>query len=424
MHCTAAENGSERALVIRMRGNGWRRGTAVQRFGRPLGLAACLMLAAAVPAAGQPSAGEIEVAGASYRIDVERHNGYEAIRWSQVPESVVSRSFQRGSAATGQVAGASLELRVGSPFGRHGDSVFQLSNVPYRQAGEVWVPLELFSDWFRDIERVPVAGTSEPPQPIPAMNVTGEDPRPTPGSRRPGPWRVVIDAGHGGVDPGTMSPRTGAREKDITLSVSRKLAAELERRGGIEPLLTRDRDVFVEVMQRPSLAVDWEADLFISIHVDAQPGSRGTARGFTTYHLGQARTADALAVARRENAVIGLEDGTEPPNVDQLEIILATVDRDAYRRESRILAGHIQNGLRGALDTEDRGARQGPYYVLMTPGLLPAVLVELGYITNAADEKLLTDAARQDSIARALADTIESYLEETGRRIAATEGRG
>jgi N-acetylmuramoyl-L-alanine amidase len=129
-------------------------------------------------------------------------------------------------------------------------------------------------------------------------------------------------------------------------------------------------------------------------------------------------------VARRENAVIELEEGAKPPNLAQLEIILATVDRDAYRRESRVLAGHIQNGMRGAMDTQDRGARQGPYYVLMTPGLLPAVLVELGYITNREDEAQLTDSARHDRIARALADTIENFLEDTGRRIAATEGRG
>ena len=386
---------------------------------RALGLVGWLLLAAAVPAFGQPSAGEIEVGGVAYSVEVGRHNGYEVIPWSQVPESVVSGSFQRDGAATGQVAGASLELRSGSPFGRYGDSVFQLTNPPYRLQGEVWVPLELFAEWLPRVQATsaavaPAAATSEVAQPIPAAAVVDE--RPTPGSRRPGPWRVVIDAGHGGVDPGTMSPRTGVREKDITLSVARKLAAELERRGGVEPLLTRDRDVFVEVMERPSLAVEWEADLFISIHVDAQPGGRSSARGFTTYHLGQARTDDALAVARRENAVIELEEGAEPPNLQQLEIILATVDRDAYRRESRLLAGHIQNGLRGAMDTQDRGARQGPYYVLMTPGLLPAVLVELGYITNRADEAQLKDAERQDRIARALADTIESFLEETGRR--------
>jgi N-acetylmuramoyl-L-alanine amidase len=397
---------------------------------RTMGLVGLWLFAASVPALGQSSASQIEMAGASYSVEIGRHNGYEAVPWSQVPESVVSGSFQRGGAATGQVAGTALELRAGSPFGRHGDSVFQLSNTPYRMQGEVWVPVELFTQWLPSIyagsmsATTTAAGTaSEPARPVPAVSVAGDD-RPTPGSRRPGPWRVVIDAGHGGVDPGTMSPRGTSREKDITLAVSRKLAEELERRGGIQPLLTRDRDVFVEVMERPSLAVDWEADLFISIHVDAQPGGRTSARGFTTYHLGQARTDDALAVARRENAVIELEEGAEPPNLKQLEIILATVDRDAYRRESRLLAGHIQNGLRGAIDTQDRGARQGPYYVLMTPGLLPAVLVELGYITNRADEAQLRDEARQDRIARALADTIESFLDETGRRIAATEGRG
>ncbi|MBT8477458.1 MAG: N-acetylmuramoyl-L-alanine amidase [Gemmatimonadetes bacterium] len=393
---------------------------------RTTGLVAWLLLLAALPAVGQPSVSEIEVAGTSFTLEVGRHNGYQAVRWSQVPEILVSGSFQRGGSATGTMAGAALELRSGSPFGRYGDSVFQLSNSPYQQGGEVWVPLELFSDWLPSVRPPPAAGTTAATSatpPVAAANVVDDD-RPTPGSRRPGPWRVVIDAGHGGVDPGTISPRTGAREKDITLAVGLRLARELERRGGIQPLLTRDRDVFVEVMERPSLAVDWEADLFISIHVDAQPGGRSSARGFTTYHLGQARTDDALAVARRENAVIELEEGAAPPNLQQLEIILATVDRDAYRRESRLLAGHIQNGLRGAVDSQDRGARQGPYYVLMTPGLLPAVLVELGYITNRRDEAQLTDESRQDRIARALADTIESFLDDTGRRIAATEGRG
>lgn len=377
----------------------------------------------ASPASAQPSSDRIEVEGVPYRIEVASHHGYEAVPWSRVPGEVVAGSFQRDGMATGEVAGAPIELRAGSPFGRYGQSVFQLTNVPYQAGGELWVPLELFSDWLPGVDRRPPEAARPTSGPVPASAVV-EDDRPTPGARRPGPWRVVIDAGHGGVDPGTISPRTGTREKDITLAVSRKLAEELRRRGGIEPLLTRDSDEFVEVMERPSLAVQWDADLFISIHVDAQPAGGSSARGFTTYHLGQARTEDALAVARRENAVIELEEGAKPPNLEQLEIILATVDRDAYRRESRILAGHIQNGLRGAIDGPDRGARQGPYYVLMTPGLLPAVLVELGYITNSADERQLRSAERQDRIARALADTIERFLDDTGRRIAATEGRG
>ena len=123
-----AGNGNERTRMI-----------------RALGFAGSLLIAVALPAAGQPSVTEIEVAGASFPMAVERHNGYEAVAWSRVPEAVVSRSFQRGGVATGQVSGAALELRAGSPFGRHGDRVFQLANVPYRWQGELWVPVELFS---------------------------------------------------------------------------------------------------------------------------------------------------------------------------------------------------------------------------------------------------------------------------------------
>jgi N-acetylmuramoyl-L-alanine amidase len=383
-----------------------------------------LVVVCVAQAVGQPSEGEFDLGGTTYAIETARHRGFEAVRWSRVPAELATGSFQTDGTATATVAGAALELRVGSPFGRHGDAVLQLSNVPYLESGEVWVPFELFAGWLPGVAAAGETASVERANPEPAVSVAEVDLRPTPGVRRPGPWRVVIDAGHGGVDPGSISPRTGAKEKDITLAVSRKLVEELRRRDRIEPLLTRDGDLFVEVMKRPGMAVDMEADLFISIHVDAQPGRRTSARGFTTFHLGQARTDDALEVARRENAVIELEGGTEPPNLEQLEIILATVDRDAYRRESRLLAGHIQNGLRGALDSKDRGAKQGPYYVLMTPGLLPAVLVELGFITNGADERQLTDSARQDRIARSLANTIEAYFEDAGRRMAATEGRG
>ncbi len=419
MHCMRRVIGSE---VERMRRSSvYAVGRAARRA---VPVCTSLVVVCVAQAVGQPSEGEFDLGGTTYAIETARHRGFEAVRWSRVPAELATGSFQTDGTATATVAGAALELRVGSPFGRHGDAVLQLSNVPYLESGEVWVPFELFAGWLPGVAAAGETASVERANPEPAVSVAEVDLRPTPGVRRPGPWRVVIDAGHGGVDPGSISPRTGAKEKDITLAVSRKLVAELRRRDRIEPLLTRDGDVFVEVMKRPGMAVDMEADLFISIHVDAQPGRRTSARGFTTFHLGQARTDDALEVARRENAVIELEGGTEPPNLEQLEIILATVDRDAYRRESRLLAGHIQNGLRGALDSKDRGAKQGPYYVLMTPGLLPAVLVELGFITNGADERQLTDSARQDRIARSLANTIEAYFEDAGRRMAATEGRG
>jgi N-acetylmuramoyl-L-alanine amidase len=369
-------------------------------------------------ALGQTSTAlDLEFGGSVYHVEAAHHRGYSAVRWSRIPAALTPRSFQGRGTATAIVDGAPLELRVGSPFGRHGTTVFQLANAPYAEGGEVWVPLELFTDWLAE-ERAMGA-------PPPAAGETSTDPvAPAADYRKPGPWRVVIDAGHGGHDPGTISPRTGVREKDITLAVALKVAAELEARGGFQPLLTRSRDEFVKVMDRPSMAVALHADLFISIHVDAQPGGRSSASGFTTFYLGQARTDDALQVALRENAVIELEEGSEPPNIAQLEMVLATMDRDAYRAESSLLAGFIQNSLRGVVDTRDRGAKPGPYYVLLTPGLRPAILVELGFITHPGDERRLTSEVAQNRIARALADTIDRYLTEAGRRIATMEGRG
>lgn len=402
--------------------------TAPGRWTRPLALAALL---GAVGAAGaQPSDQEtVRVAGEAYTVAIAHHRGYAAVPWTRLPADLAVEPFQRGGHATARVAGQPLELRVGSPFGRHGGSVFQLVNPPYLEGGQIWVPLELLTDWLPGATERAAHGAVRsglPPAAGPAgtgvVEAAASSPTATPGYRRPGPWRVVIDPGHGGHDPGTRSPRTRVNEKDLTLSVARKLAGELRARGGYEPLLTRDRDVFVEVMKRPSLAVEWDADLFISIHVDAQPNGTG-ARGFTTFYLGRARTDYALEVARRENAVIELEEGSEPPNLDQLEIILGTMTRDAYRRESQLLAGRIQNALR-TTGSRDRGVKPGPYYVLMTPGLLPAVLVELGFITNPADETRLKDEGVQDRIARSLADAIQGYLEDTGRRIETMEGRG
>ncbi len=205
MHCMGRMIGSE---VARMRRSGADALTRAAR--RAVLLCASLVLVFAAQAVGQPSEGELDLGGTTYALQTARHKGFEAVRWSDVPEALASGSFQRGGVATAMVAGVPLELRVGSPFGRHGESVFQLSNAPYRQGAEVWVPLELFRDWLPAIAVAREPATAGFEEPIPAMAVAKADPRPTPGSRRPGPWRVVIDAGHGGVDPGTISPRTRA----------------------------------------------------------------------------------------------------------------------------------------------------------------------------------------------------------------------
>ena len=254
------------------------------------------------------------------------------------------------------IAGVPLELRVWARRSvRHGESVFQLSNAPYTaRVLRCGSRLELFSGLASGASTSAPVSRRAPEafeEPIPAMS-RGRG-GPTADSRVPAQTGSVAcrdRCGTRGRGPRYhQSPDRSARKRRTSRwPCHSNWPRSCAERGAVSSRCSPAiRDVFVEVMERPSLAVDWEADLFMSIHVDAQPRPGSSARGFTTYHLGQARTADALAVARRENAVIELEDGTEPPNVDQLEIILATVDRDAYRRESRILAGHVSERFAG-----------------------------------------------------------------------------
>lgn len=336
-----------------------------------------------------------------------RAQEYPTTAWAQVPPSVVSETGYRAGFATGVTpAGETVELRPGSPFVKIGDRLVQLTNIPLQQDGEFRVPDELFADAAFSVAAEPTASADLPPV------VAGQR------SRRPGAWRVVIDAGHGGRDPGTSSPRTGAQEKPITLAVSRMIFEELAAMNGIEPLLTRDSDTFIDVPDRPLVAVERDGDLFVSIHVDAQ--ERGTsARGFTTYYLGAARTETGRRAAMRENTVPGA-DASRGPNIDQLEFILAGLDQGLHLRESVRFGGFIQNELRSVVDSPDRGVRPGPYWVLVrATSNMPTVLVELGFITNAQEERRLRDPAHQRVMARAIAGAISDYLDDKSARLSA-----
>jgi N-acetylmuramoyl-L-alanine amidase len=241
-------------------------------------------------------------------------------------------------------------------------------------------------------------------------------------SRRPGPWRVILDPGHGGRHPGTTSPRTGVQEKDLTLAISRMVFDELKGNEGIDPWMTRTRDEYIDVHERPVMAVNRDGDMFVSIHIDAQ--EKGTsAKGFTTYYLGPSRTEEGRQRAMRENTVPGAEAETGP-SIDQLEFILAGLDQGTHLDESRRFGGLIQNELRQVVDSSDRGVRPGPYWVLMrATSNMPTVLVELGFITNSAEERRLRDPAHQKKMARAIATAIRKYLDEKRSRLDALEGK-
>ncbi|HVP68278.1 MAG TPA: N-acetylmuramoyl-L-alanine amidase [Anaeromyxobacteraceae bacterium] len=232
---------------------------------------------------------------------------------------------------------------------------------------------------------------------------------------RPAPaYVVVLDPGHGGEKEGAVSAE-GAREKDLTLQIARRLKGRLERQGA-RVLLTRDGDGTVALPQRAALANSEKADLFVSIHLNAMPGAAHLrARGVETYFLSaDATDASASAVAARENA--DRLAGEEVDRSDAVAGILADLEDAANLAESSRLAYALHDRVVRGAGAEDRGVKQAPFYVL-AGARMPAVLVELGFLSHPQEGRLLRTAQYQESLARAIADGIAAWRAQ-GRRAA------
>lgn len=346
-------------------------------------------------------------ADGGWNVETRHDRGYPAFRWTSSPADLVRDPQLSGGRGSASLAGGDgIEVRAGAPFARAGERVLILANESYLADGDLWVPAEL-------LPRLSTLRSAARTGLIVDIPRSGDEERTTGVTPRSGPWKITIDPGHGGHDPGTVNPRTGAREKDIVLAVSRKLAEELRRRPGFQVELTREDDRFIPLKQRPKQARNAGSDLFISIHVNAEPGGGTSATGFETYFLAPARNDEASRVARLENSVLELE-GEDPEfgNEAQIDKIKAMVFRDDNRDVSQQFGSYLQNGLRQVAVGKDRGTKPGPFWVLVgATGHMPAVLVELGFITNAKDVQKLTDSDYQERLAVALADSIEDYVE-------------
>jgi N-acetylmuramoyl-L-alanine amidase len=219
---------------------------------------------------------------------------------------------------------------------------------------------------------------------------------------------VVIDAGHGGKDPGAYGP-TGLAEKNVTLAVALKLARLLRDRG-FEVHLTRSRDTLIALADRPHLANYWKqnrpATLFVSIH--ANSGVRGS-EGFETYFLSEARTEDERRVAEMENAAVKYEEKPVKSG-PQLDLLLNSLRNDYYQRASNDFAEVIQRELGAFHPGPNRGVKQAGFRVLVG-ALMPAVLVEIGFMSHAQEVKLLGTNAFQDKIAFGLSRAIGAFFE-------------
>ena len=241
---------------------------------------------------------------------------------------------------------------------------------------------------------------------------------------------IVIDPGHGGHDPGCISADRKTQEKSIALDIASRLSRKIgESLPGVKTVLTRSNDKFVTLSGRADIANNLGADLFISIHVNAQ--AKGTsASGYSIHCLGQSSRegndlfSKNLDLIKRENSVILLEDdyktryqGFDPS--DPQSYILFSLVQNAHLEHSLVFAEDVANAMKGGPISHNRGVSQDPFWVLWRT-TMPAVLVEVGFITNANDLRALRSPEDRDKIAESLLKAIQTFKKRYDNSTAAT----
>jgi len=228
-------------------------------------------------------------------------------------------------------------------------------------------------------------------------------------NRQPGHFLVMIDPGHGGYDPGTESS-AGVMEKDLALQIATRLKAALEARG-IRAELTRSTDVFISLAERTRIANSAGADLFVSIHLNSSPNADTT--GIEVYYLNNTTDRATIRLARMENGGV---DGYGAPDASNLNYILTDLRQNYKASEAASLARMIDAQTVADLDAglglnvNALGAKMGPFYVLVGAHM-PAVLVECGFMSNAAEASRLESPQYQDVLARATATAVADYFD-------------
>jgi N-acetylmuramoyl-L-alanine amidase len=310
-----------------------------------------------------------------------------------------------GKALTRPVAGDKID-RVRAAQNA-GDTVRVVLDLAGSDAAEVFAlqdPPRLVVDVGARGPATPVAGAA--PVPLPALP---EDSAPRKVRR------VVVDAGHGGHDPGAIG-RRGLQEKEVTLDIARKVAAEL-RQEGFDVVLTRTGDRFLQLEERTALANTARADLFVSIHANANP--RRNRSGIETYFLNVTDDRYAARLAARENgADLEGEEGSDVV----LKRIRSDLDAVASAGSSRQLAELVQRELCTAVRTRygevrDLGVKSALFYVLLG-ARMPAVLVESGFISNEAEERRLSSPQYRAEVARAVTRAVRAFA-KADERVAA-----
>ena len=229
---------------------------------------------------------------------------------------------------------------------------------------------------------------------------------------------VVLDAGHGGKDPGTMGKR-GTKEKDIALDIVKRVGLLLEKNTSLKVIYTRTEDIFIPLWKRTKMANEANGKIFISVHLNGHPNK--TAYGFETYLLRPGKTEDAIEVASRENEVIKFEDKSKNKYKDLSDekLIIATMAQSMQMKESEELAAMVQEEMAKKVKSKNRGVKQAGFHVLIGASM-PNILIEAGYLTNSNEEKNLRNPKYRQTIANSIYKSIvkfrysrEQYLSES-----------
>ncbi|MEJ2503442.1 MAG: N-acetylmuramoyl-L-alanine amidase, partial [Gemmatimonadota bacterium] len=382
---------------------------------------ALAVLAAPAAAQGVPGTLHVDGVGEPLSVEVSAHRGYPVYpAWILRGLGARVDNTERGLRVA--FAGDTLAFDAGSPYFHSGDQTWQLVEPAYREGGVFYLPHQLFAEWLpatygdrvawsdgrlsRVAATETVAATAPSP---PAEPEGGSEPLGDPATLAP---LIIIDPGHGGPDPGAIGP-SGLREKDVVLQVGKRLARVLSDRG-YEIRMTRTTDTLIGLSDRAPMANEWRGSrpgLFLSIHANKVSDRR--VAGFETFFLSDARTEDERRVAEMENSAMAYESPDRVVPTGDLDLIFNSLRNDFYMRASNSLAGIVQDEFGEFHQGRNRGVKQAGFVVLVGASM-PAVLIELAFISNPREERQLGSGAFQLELAEGIADAVDEFFSRHG----------
>ena len=234
---------------------------------------------------------------------------------------------------------------------------------------------------------------------------------------------IVLDAGHGGKDPGSIGA-SGLKEKDVVLDIVKRIGKLIEKKLKVKVVYTRDEDVYVSLEERGKIANRNEGKLFISIHLNSYPKNR-KVRGFEVYILRPGKTASAIEVAERENSVLRFDDKSSAEKFEKQateKLILASLTQAAFMSESEDLSGMLERELKKKISSPSRGVKQAGFFVLVGASM-PNSYIEAGFISNRKEEKNFRSSKYKQKFAEAVYEGVRKFKHKYEQLILSANGR-